>query len=48
MSFERIAGLLFSGFMVKLYAAGIAIYFAIEAATYVRHAFAAVSKGFGQ
>ena len=45
MSFERIAGLLFSGFAVKVYAIGGALWIAYEATTFIRHAFAAMGKG---
>ncbi len=42
MSFERIAGLLFSGFMVKIYSAGLAVWMAYQAATFIAKAFAQV------
>jgi hypothetical protein len=44
---ERIIGQLFSGFMCKLYAAGGALWIASEAIGFMRHAFGAVSAGFG-
>ena len=38
---ERIIGLLISGFAVRLYAAGMALYVASVAAGYVSHVFSA-------
>ncbi len=45
MSFERIFGLLFTGFACKIYAAGLAVWMAYQAATFIKHAFAAVGTG---
>lgn len=47
MDMNRITGMLFSSFMCKVYAAALGIYMAGQAASYVRHAFGMVSKGFG-
>jgi hypothetical protein len=44
---ERITGMLFSGFMCKVYAAGFAIWMAYEAASYFTSVMGSVSKGFG-
>jgi len=48
MEWERIFGLLFSGFMVKLYAAVMAVWLASEAATFIIEAFEPISKTLGQ
>lgn len=47
MEWERIIGLLFSGFAMKLYAAGGALWMAYEAGSFTFRAFGMVSKGFG-
>lgn len=47
MSFERIAGLLFSGFMCKIYAAGLGVWAACEAGHVIATTFGAINKGFG-
>lgn len=39
----RIFGLLFSGFMVRLYGAALAVYVAVTVGSYVHHVFAAVN-----
>ncbi len=38
----RVVGLVFSGFMVRLYGAGLALYVGSKAAAYIVHAFSAV------
>lgn len=43
---ERITGILFSGFACRLYAAGLALWIGIEAASALLDAMAAVSAGF--
>lgn len=47
MEMERIIGMLFSGFMCKIYAVGFAIWMACEAGSFFYHAMQSVSKGFG-
>jgi hypothetical protein len=39
----RIFGLVFSGFMVRLYGAGMALYVGIQAYGFITHAFGAVN-----
>lgn len=48
MEMERIVGLLFSGFMCKVYAGATAIWMAVEAGSFVFRAFGLVNKGFGE
>lgn len=43
MEFERIFGLLFSGFMVKVYGAVMALYIASEAAAFIKTAFGSIA-----
>lgn len=47
MEWERIIGLLFTGFAMKLYAAIGAVWMAYEAGAFIFRAFGMVSKGFG-
>lgn len=41
----RIFGLVFSGFMVRLYGAAMALYVGIQAYGFITHAFGAVNNG---
>lgn len=43
----RIVGLLISGFAVRAYAAGLAIWAVSQAVPFILNAFAAINNGFG-
>jgi len=47
MSWERIFAIVFSGFMVKLYAAAMALYIGTEAVSFTHEAFGSMAQGFG-
>ena len=44
MSIQRIAGLVFSGFMVRAYGVALALYVGCKAAAYISAAFATVES----